>query len=89
MTLAFNDATRWLGVALALAGAAASVVYGFRLRREPFVAYGNVYGFAAVDIAVASLIKEPVLVSFFVLFSMAILITIMLITHLRFRRLEA
>ena len=89
LTLAFNDATRWLGVTLALAGAAASVVYGFRLRREPFVAYGNVYGFAAVDIAVASLIKEPVLVSFFVLFSMAILITIMLITHLRFRRLEA
>ena len=86
MALALNDDTRWLGVLIALIGAAAAVVYGFRRRREPFVVYGNVYGFAALDIAISSLIKEPVFVTFFVLFSMAILITIMLVTHLRFRR---
>src|SRR5438105_2492557 len=55
MALPLNDDTRWLGVLIALIVAGSAVVSGFRRRREPFVVYGNVYGFAAVDIAISSL----------------------------------
>jgi hypothetical protein len=86
LILAFKDATRLLGCAIAIVLAAASTRSGNRTREGTFVIYAWVYGTIAVDIAVCNAINEGVLIAFYLLISTVAAIVGLFVSHALLRR---
>lgn len=85
IALAVDDSTRWLGGAIGIALAVASVMYGFRVRRELFVIYGYLYGVIVTNI-LANELGTDVVIVFFQLLTIVTAIIAVVVTHLRWRR---
>jgi len=86
LILAAHDATRLTGCLIAIALAAASMVYGQRTREGTFVIYAWVYGTIAVDIAVCNAIHDEIFITFYLLVSTIAAIVGLFLTHARLRR---
>ena len=85
--LAGTDSTRALGVAIALALGAASLLYGIRRQLEAFVIYAAVYSLIAVDIVVLDGLRD-VTEAFYLVVSTAACIAALIFVHFRFRRAD-
>jgi hypothetical protein len=88
LILAAHNETRLTGCLLAVALAAASMLYGYRTRNGTFVIYAWVYGTIAIDIAVCSAIDfdYAVLTLFYLLISTVAAIVGLFISYTRLRR---
>jgi hypothetical protein len=86
LTLAAQKDTRMTGCLLAVALAAASMLYGRRTRNGTFVIYAWVYGTIAVDIAVADALNDVILFTFYLLVSTIAAIVGLFLSHARVRR---
>jgi len=86
LILAAHDQTRLTGCLIAIALAAASMVYGQRTREGTFVIYAWVYGTIAVDIAVCNAIHDEIFITFYLLVSTIAAIVGLFLTHARLRR---
>ena len=86
IALVINDDTMWAGALIGIALAVASVMYGFRARRELFVIYGYLYGVVIANIVIARQFGVDVLIVFFQLLSIVLAIVAVVVTHLRWRR---
>jgi hypothetical protein len=85
LTLTAHRQTRLVGCAIAVALAAASMIYARRMNEGSFVIYAWVYGTIAVDIAVCSAIDEKVFIMFYLLISTIAAIAGLFISHARLR----
>ena len=86
LMLTAHDETRWLGCAIAIVLAVATVIYARRTNTASFVIYAWVYGTIAVDIAICSAIHEEVFVMFYLLISTIAAIAGLFISHARLRK---
>jgi hypothetical protein len=86
LTLAAHEETRLTGCLIAIALAAASMVYGQRTREGTFVIYAWVYGTIAIDIAVCDTIHDEIFITFYLLVSTIAAIVGLFLTHARLRR---
>ena len=84
--LTIGRETRWTGLLIVLALAAASLSHGLRRRREAFAIYAYVYALIAIDIAVTDRLRNEVLVTMYLIASTAAVIVALFITHMRLRR---
>jgi hypothetical protein len=87
VTLAAHKDTRPIGCAITIALAAASMLYGRRLREGTFVIYAWVYGTIAVDIVISDAMQDDVLIALYLLVSTIAAIAGLFISHARMRRL--
>jgi len=69
--------------------AALSAWHGLRTRQEMFVIYAWIYGVIAVDVLMAVMIREPVVISLFVIVSSIAAIVALFVTHARFKELSS
>ncbi|TMK24308.1 MAG: DUF2157 domain-containing protein [Actinobacteria bacterium] len=86
LILAAHDETRLTGCLIAIALAAASMIYGQRTREGTFVIYAWVYGTIAVDIAICNAIRDEIFITFYLLVSTIAAIVGLFLTHARLRR---
>ena len=89
LVLAADRDTRWMGLLIALGMAAASVVFGVRRSREPFIIYGVVYGLVAIDIIVLQRLHGATAESLYLTVSTIAAIATLIAIHFRFRRAAA
>jgi hypothetical protein len=85
LTLAAHEETRLTGCLLAVALAAASMLYGRRTRNGTFVIYAWVYGTIAIDIAVTNVVHDSIFITFYMLISTIAAIVGLFLSHARLR----
>jgi hypothetical protein len=85
LILVFRQDSRWIGAALAVIFAVASVGWGLRTNTVAFVLYAYVYGIIAVDVLVCSYIHDGVVAAMYLLFSSVAAIAGLFATYNRFR----
>jgi hypothetical protein len=91
LTLVAHKETRLFGCAIAVALAAAAMLYGQRTRNATFVIYAWVYGTIAIDIAVCGAMDftDFVFTLLYLLVSTVAAIVGLFISHARIRKAAA
>jgi hypothetical protein len=84
-----DDRLRITGCLLTLIAAGTVIYLGFRLRREPVVLYGFVYGVIAADVLLIELVGDATFALLLIVVSMIGAIAALFAIHARFQRVSA
>ena len=88
VVLMLRDETRIGGCLIALVLAAFCAWYGLRTRQEMFVIYAWIVAAIAIDVLIAEMLDERVLIAFSVIVSSIALIVALFVTHARFKEVR-
>jgi hypothetical protein len=89
IALMFDDEMRIIGCLVALAIAAAVIVWGVRTKREMFVLYAFLYAVLAIDVLFAEVVREETLIFLFGVLSIIGAIVALFAIHARVREWHA